>query len=163
MQTAVLNPSTKQDLPSAQLPTRTITSRAQTRRLPTIAKNAVLLAQRKLDCCGGKCGMESPDRIVGNVARAAQEVINGARPLTQLVRWLTSDTYEAIRKRMSVQARSARPARRTVTITSCHVCRVNHDTVEGTVILSDGGRVRAAVVRLEAFRGRWRASYLQTI
>ena len=181
MQTAVLTPETDQDLPAVSLadiasttpdpaptsepqsPTRTVTSRLQARRLPSVAKRALLSNQINLDCCEGKCGMEMPDRIVGNVARAAQEVINGARPLTQLMRWLSADTYDALRKRLSIQARSARPARRSVTITSCHVCRVNHDTVEGTVILSDGGRVRAAVVRLEAFRGRWRATYLQTV
>ena len=144
-------------------PVRTSASRAQIRRLPPLAKRAVLAQQTMQDCCEGKCGMENPQRIVSNIARAAQEVINGARPITQLMRWLTADTYDAIRRRLSVQARSARPARRAVTVTSCHICRINHDTVEGTVVLSDGGRVRAAVVRLEAFRGRWRASYLQTI
>lgn len=145
--------------------------RAEVRRLPAISRNAVLQKQKSANsqkqknanCCEADCGLARPEEVAGTIVRAAQEVINGARPLKMLMRWLTTDAYEALRRRMSVQARSARPTRRTVTITSCHVCRIDHDTVESTVILSDGGRIRAAVIRLEAFRGRWRATYLQTV
>lgn|SRR5690625_1660091 len=152
-----------QTAPTAPTRTRRTLPRAEVRRLPAISRKAVLQPQEPAACCSGQCGLPRPEEVAGTIVRAAQEVINGARPLKMLMRWLSTDSYEALRRRMSVQARSANPTRRTVTITSCHVCRIDHDTVEGTVILSDGGRIRAAVIRLEAFRGRWRATYLQTV
>lgn len=135
----------------------------EVRRLPAIKKGPLLTPPPTIECCDDDCGLADPKEIAGTVVRAAQEVINGARPLKMLTRWLSTDAFDSVRKRVSVQARSASPSRRTVAITSCHVCRIDHDTVEGTVILSDGGRIRAAVIRLEAFRGRWRATYLQTV
>lgn len=162
MQTAVLDPATKTQALLTPRRNAQIES-AQVRRLPTIGKRAFLPSPTLAQCCEGACGMDAPEIVVEKIARAAQEVINGARPLNQLIRWLTADAFEALEKRMSIQRRKLRPTQRTVNITSRRVCRVNHDTVEGTVILSDGGRIRAAVVRLEAFRGRWRATYLQTL
>lgn len=166
MKSAVLDTRIATELttlaPPAPKPQRR-TPRAEMRRLPEVAKRG-LRNRRLLDlCCEGRCGMENPERVAGTIARAAQEIINGARPLNMLTRWLTTDAFNALRKRLSVQARSDQPTQRTVTITSSRVCRIDHDTAEGTVILSDGGRIRAAVVRLEAFRGRWRASYVQTL
>lgn len=163
---ALDTPSTGTALPAPPPPisrSARTTPREEIRRLPAAAKNAALGIRAPQGCCDGKCGMENPERVAGNIVRAAQEIINGARPINMLTRWVTSETFEAVKKRLSIQARSSRPTRRTVTITSSRVCRIDHDTIEGTVILSDGGRIRAAVVRLEAFRGRWRASYLQTL
>ncbi|HLS03884.1 MAG TPA: Rv3235 family protein [Actinomycetales bacterium] len=161
MQTAVLDPASKSQ--SLLAPNRkTGLEPAQVRRLPTLAKRA-LVPSTSAQCCGGACGMDAPEVVAEKIARAAQEVINGARPLKQLTRWLTAEAFEGLEKRLSIQRRKLRPSQRAVNITSRRVCRVNHDTVEAAVVLSDGGRIRAAVVRLEAFRGRWRATYLQTL
>lgn len=137
--------------------------RSEIRRLSPIARRSLTRGAPPKPCCDGACGMADPRAVMAAIVRGAQEVINGARPLNILTRWLTSDAYEALAKRVSIQARSSRPTRRTVTITSSHACRIGHDIAEGTVILSDGGRIRAAVIRLEAHRGRWRASFLQTV
>lgn len=149
--------------PASSHPRDSQGSRAEIRRLSPIAKQALARKSPPPKCCDGACGMDDPRHVMAAIVRGAQEVINGARPLNTLVRWLTSEAYADVAKRTSLQARSTRPTHRTVTITSTHVCRIGHDIVEGTVILSDGGRVRAAAIRLEAFRGRWRASYLQTV
>ena len=51
------------------------------------------------------------------------------------------------------------PARATIRRT--HLSRVSPTAAEASVVLVDGGRVRAAALRLEVHRGRWRATVLQ--
>jgi hypothetical protein len=41
------------------------------------------------------------------------------------------------------------------------VCRVSSTVAEGTAVVHDGVRVRAAAVRFEVHRGSWRATILQ--
>lgn len=102
--------------------------------------------------------LEDPTRLCGAVVMAAIEALTSARPLVQLARWVSPEVYEAL-------ARAARPGpasgRRGVVLRSVRTCRISPTVAEGTAVVHDGTRVRAAAVRLEVHRGTWRATVLQ--
>ncbi len=102
--------------------------------------------------------LDDPTRLCGAVVVAAIEALTSARPLVQLARWVSPDVYESL-------ARAARPGpatgRRGVVLRSVRVCRLGPEVAEGSVVVHDGARVRAAAVRFEAHRGTWRATVLQ--
>lgn len=98
-----------------------------------------------------------PRQIGGAVVLAAVEALRGVRPLAQLVRWVSPEVFESL-------ARAAGPAtgaRTRAVIRAQRVCRISPTVAEGSVVVHDGARVRAAAVRLEAHRGSWRATVLQ--
>ncbi|GEN78317.1 Rv3235 family protein [Actinotalea fermentans] len=102
--------------------------------------------------------LEDPTRLCGAVVMAAIEALTSARPLVQLARWVSPEVYEAL-------ARAVRPGpatgRRGVVLRAVRLCRVGPTVAEGTAVVHDGARVRAAAVRLEVHRGSWRATVLQ--
>lgn len=102
--------------------------------------------------------LEDPTRLCGAVVMAAVEALASARPLVQLARWVSPEVYEAL-------ARARRPGptagRRGVVVRSVRLCRVSPAVAEGTAVVHDGTRVRAAAVRFEVHRGSWRATVLQ--
>lgn len=132
------------------------------KRLPSIARRAAVRKPLKKKCCS-QCDMVHPERAAISITKAVQETINGARPLPQLTRWVSAEVLNAVTRRTAITQRANAASKRTVVITNSRICRIKHDVVEGAVMISDGGRLRAAVIRLEAFRGRWRATYLQTM
>ncbi|MEE6273419.1 Rv3235 family protein [Georgenia wangjunii] len=107
--------------------------------------------------------LPDPAPWAGSLVRAAVEVLVGTRPVSQLTRWLSADLYEALARRAGLAVRilgrpsTARQAR----IQHVHVCVVRPDVCEASVVVHDGQRVRAAAVRLEVHRGRWRATALE--
>lgn len=102
--------------------------------------------------------LEDPTRLCGAVVMAAVEALVSARPLVQLARWVSPEVYESL-------ARARRPGpptgRRGVVVRSVRLCRVGPTVAEGTAVVHDGNRVRAAAVRFEVHRGSWRATVLQ--
>lgn len=102
--------------------------------------------------------LEDPTRLCGAVVVAAVEALTSSRPLAQLARWVSPEVYEAL-------ARATRPApaggRRAVALRRVRVCRVSPTVAEGTAVVHDGVRVRAAAVRFEVHRGSWRVTVLQ--
>lgn len=102
--------------------------------------------------------LDDPARLCGAVVMAAIEALTSSRPLVQLARWVSPDVYEAL-------ARAARPGpavgRRGVVLRRVRVCRISPTVAEGSVVVHDGARVRAAAVRFEVHRGSWRATVLQ--
>jgi hypothetical protein len=102
--------------------------------------------------------LDDPTRLCGAVVMAAIEALTSARPLVQLARWVSPGVYEAL-------ARAARPGpaagRRGVVLRGVRVCRIGPTVAEGSAVVHDGTRVRAAAVRFEVHRGSWRATVLQ--
>ncbi len=94
------------------------------------------------------------------LAQAAVEVIRGARPLAQLVRWLTPGVYDAVGRRAALGTGVSQTGIRT-TIRRVRLCRFGTDAVEATVVVDDGPRVRAVALRMELRRGAWRGVALE--
>ena len=97
-----------------------------------------------------------PRQICGAVVLAAVEALRSARPLTQLVRWVSPEVFDSL-------ARAAVPAtgdRTRAVVRGQRICRISPTVAEGSVVIHDGTRVRAAAVRMEAHRGSWRVTVL---
>lgn len=98
------------------------------------------------------------------LSRMCVEALLGMRAATQLQRWLTPELYDAVARRAGLAVRilgrsvgSPRPR-----IISHHAQTAEDGrSAEVCVILHDGAKVRAVALRLEAFRGRWRASAIE--
>jgi hypothetical protein len=105
---------------------------------------------------------EDPAAWCGAIVRAAVEALTGSRPTAQLGRWLTADLYDELARRAGLTMRiKGRPmVRRQAVVRRVHVCRLGALVAEAAVVVHDGERVRAAAVRVEAHRGRWRATAL---
>lgn len=106
---------------------------------------------------------EDPAQWSGSYVRAAVEALAGTRPAPQLARWSTAELYESLSRRAGLAVRiSGRPAVvRQAVVRRVRLCRLSDTTVEAAVVVHDGERVRCAAVRVEAYRGRWRATALQ--
>ncbi len=119
--------------------------------------------------------LPDPVQLCGAVTLAAVEVLAGTRPLAQLTRWVTPGVLDqvATRFRRLAPARAqraaqlaARPEGTTAPaprarVRSVRVSRIGPTVAEGSVVLYDGERVRAAAVRLQVHRQAWRVSVLQ--
>lgn len=96
------------------------------------------------------------------LVRAAVEVLIGHRPAAQLTRWMEAELWTSLNRRallgVQVAGRAQQPA--PVHVRRVHGCQVSETTWECSVVVHDGERVRAAAVRLELKRGRWRATAL---
>ncbi|MFC7406366.1 Rv3235 family protein [Georgenia alba] len=107
--------------------------------------------------------LPDPQQWAGALVRSTVEVLCGSRPVAQLARWLAPELFESVSRRAGLAERiQGRPrmAARAI-IRRVHVCRIEAGTVEASVVVHDGSHLRAAAVRLEAHRGRWRATALQ--
>ena len=119
--------------------------------------------------------LPDPTQLCGAVALAAVEALAGARPLAQLARWVTPNVLDQLETRYRhlapARARRAATASRQAKdrgcpipralVRSARISRVSATVAEGTVVLYDGERIRAAAVRLEVRRQTWRVSVLQ--
>ncbi|PZR51538.1 energy transducer TonB [Xylanimonas oleitrophica] len=110
--------------------------------------------------------LPDPTAMCCAVVRAAAEVLRGDRPAAQLTRWVTPVVLDQLTERARLvreapASTTAQPAgRRPVQVRRVRLER-HGESAEATVVLDDGGRVRAAAVRLEARRGQWRVAVLE--
>ncbi|SDQ08861.1 Rv3235 family protein [Quadrisphaera sp. DSM 44207] len=107
--------------------------------------------------------LPDPGGLVPGLVQATVEVLSGARPAAQLLRWLSADVYAGLQRRAALTAR-VRGAR--TTAPRAHVRRVHLSSprdgvVEGAAVVRDGERVRAVALRLEGLDGRWRVTALE--
>lgn len=108
-----------------------------------------------------------PTALCCAVAHAATEVLRGVRPLAQLVRSVSPEVYDQLEAlaRVRSAARERRGAPPTPQSRSrvrrARVVRVAPEAAEATVIIDDVDRVRAAALRVELHRGRWRVVVLE--
>lgn len=104
--------------------------------------------------------LPDPATWCGTLVRTCVEVLLGTRPPAQLARWLTADLYEMLSHRAAAGTALPTTAHR-VRLLRVHTCAVDDTHHEASVVIHDGRRVRAAAIRIEVHRGRWRASALE--
>jgi len=89
------------------------------------------------------------------VSQALVEVLGAHRPVSQLVRWTTTDVYARLaRGSQAVGNRHARRGRRPV-VRSVHVSGDRDGLAEVTAVVVVGERVRALAFRMVGRDGRW--------
>lgn len=97
------------------------------------------------------------------LVRAAVEVLTGSRPTAQLSRWLSADLYDSLARRAGLAVRVlGRPEPALCArVRRVRCTQVRPGVHEAAVVVHDGVRIRAAAVRVECHRGRWRATALE--
>ncbi len=107
--------------------------------------------------------LPDPTRLCCAMAQAAVEGLRGTRPLAQLTRWVSPDVFERLTLRAQLVQGSGVPTQASGRsgIRRVRVFRIGDGAAEASVVVDDGARVRAVAVRLEAHRGRWRATALE--
>ena len=106
--------------------------------------------------------LPEPRRWAGSIAKAAVECLLGVRPAPQLARWIDGPVYEALARRAGLANRMLGSHRAASTrLISAHVQERGDGSVEATVTIHDGARVRAAALLLEVFHGRWLVTSLE--
>lgn len=104
--------------------------------------------------------LPDPAEVASAIVVAAVEVLSGARPPSQLVRWLSPELHEHVTGERAARGPQLEPVRR-ARARRATVCRLTTEVVEATVVVHDGQKVRAAAIRLEVHRRRWRATVLE--
>ncbi len=104
-----------------------------------------------------------PRPWAARLVQAIVEVAMGARPAGQLVRWTTSEVYDAIRHRVSLVASTppAGRAPRAAHVRSVHLSEPADGVAEVCALVQHGSRCRVIALRLEGFDGRWQCTALQ--
>ncbi|QJW36143.1 Rv3235 family protein [Cellulosimicrobium protaetiae] len=106
--------------------------------------------------------LPDPTALCCAVVRAAVEVLRGERTVSQLARWVSPEIYETLARRARIVADGPRETTtRPAAVLRARVLRIGEGVAEGTVVVEDGDRVRAAAARLEARRGAWRVVALE--
>lgn len=95
-----------------------------------------------------------------------QEVLEGRRPVQQLLRWSTPEIYVAVQRRAVLAARlrarrPRRPGARAPRVLTVHTCCPAERVVEVSAVVHDGEKVRAYALRVEGAPDRWRVSALE--
>jgi hypothetical protein len=110
--------------------------------------------------------LPEPKPWAGRLVQAIVEVTAGVRPIGQLVRWTTTEVYDAVRSRGMAASRDAGPIGRTqrrlgAVVRSVHVNEPADGVAEVCAVVQQGARCRAIALRLEGIDGRWQCTALQ--
>ena len=129
-------------------------------------RRAALAAERAAataEAAVGPVPTGDPTSVCCSLVLAAVESLAGIRAVAQLARWVTPEVYEALSTRaaLTVRVLGAEAASRRPEVRRVRVCRIGEHVAEATVVVDDGRRVRAVAVRLESWRGAWRAVALE--
>ena len=113
-----------------------------------------------------RADLPDPTAWAGRITHALLEVMTGARPAPQVVRWTTPEVYAVVARRNALAARRAAagtgPRRRSrLQVRRIRVCEPADGVAEAAVVVHHGDRVRAVAVRLEGQDGKWRVTALQ--
>ena len=104
--------------------------------------------------------LPEPKAWVRYMAQALIEVMSGARPAPQVIRWTTPEVYSAVARRNAASARRTVIARRAI-VRRVRICEPVDGVVEACAVVVDNGRVRAIAMRLIGVDRRWVVSELQ--
>jgi Family of unknown function (DUF6459) len=104
--------------------------------------------------------LPEPQAWVRHMAQALVEVMSGARPAPQVIRWTSPEVYSAVARRGAVSGRRAVVARRAL-VRRVRICAPVDGVIEACAVVVDDGRVRALAMRLTGIDHRWVVSELQ--
>ncbi|MGH3328510.1 MAG: Rv3235 family protein, partial [Streptomycetales bacterium] len=122
-------------------------------------------------------GLPDPHGPAIRLAQAIVEVLAGARPASQLLRWTTQQVYTGILTRVAERpprgtatapvpagpeaSSGTRPARACARVHVTRVCEPADGVAEASVMVRWGPRSRAMALRLEARNGCWICTALE--
>jgi hypothetical protein len=104
--------------------------------------------------------LPEPQAWVTSMAQALVEVMSGARPAPQVIRWTTPEVYSAVARRNAFSGRRTVAARRAI-VRRVRICEPADGVVEACAVVVDNGRVRALAMRVTGIDRRWVVSALQ--
>ncbi|MGH8894392.1 MAG: Rv3235 family protein, partial [Actinomycetes bacterium] len=104
--------------------------------------------------------LPEPRRWSGRFVQAVVEVLAGDRPVTQLVRWTTTDVYDEVACRVLDGAAGRLDDRRAV-VRSVHVSEPADGIAEVAAMVRRGLRTTAVAMRLEGLDGRWQCTAIE--
>jgi len=112
--------------------------------------------------------LPDPVPLLENLAKSAFEIIEGARDLDQIARWVTDPVYRDLLRRVILGTRVRRRnnvsvPRPRVTVITMVMFEPRDGVIEATILLNTHPRVRAVAIRLEGLDKRWRASVLAVL
>lgn len=104
--------------------------------------------------------LPEPQAWVRHIAQALIEVMSGARPAPQVIRWTTPEIYSAVARRSAAAGRRSLAARRAI-VRQVRICEPVDGVIEACAVVVDNGRVRALAMRLTGVDRRWVVTELQ--
>ena len=104
--------------------------------------------------------LPEPHAWVRSMAQALVEVMSGARPAPQVIRWTTPEVYSAVARRNAVSCRRTMVARPAI-VRRVRICEPVDGVIEACAVVVDNGRVRALAIRMTGVDRRWVVSALQ--
>lgn len=96
-----------------------------------------------------------PEAFAAGLGQALVEVMWGARPPSQVVRWTSDDVQAVVARRSLVATRRGLRSGRPPVVRRVRVCEPADGIAEVSLVVIAGGRVRAIALRLEGLDGRW--------
>jgi hypothetical protein len=100
--------------------------------------------------------LPDPRPWAGRFAQAVLEVVAGARPAAQLVRWSSANVYEQVSRSAGRLTDTRRPVLRSV-----HVCEPVDGVAESAALARVGDRLRVLALRFEGLDGRWQCTAVE--
>lgn len=106
--------------------------------------------------------MQDPRYLCTAIGKAVVEVLAGARPMPQLMRWLSVDIYDAVdRRRQYARVELQNSGRLGARVLGTRIQQVAAHAFEASLTVDDRSRVRAVALRLERKNTGWRVVNLE--
>lgn len=105
--------------------------------------------------------LPDPRSWAAHMAQALVEVMAGARPAPQVIRWTAPEVYSTVARRAAMAARRGGGAGRRAVVRTVRVCEPVDGVAEACAVVVDGTRVRAIAMRLTGVDRRWLVTELQ--
>ena len=105
--------------------------------------------------------LPEPEAWVRHIAQALVEVMSGARPAPQVMRWTTPEVFAVVARRSATSGRRRVVVARRALVRKVRICEPADGVVEACAVVVDNGRVRALAMRLTGVDRRWVVTELQ--
>jgi hypothetical protein len=108
-------------------------------------------------------GLSDPGETARSLALCVAEILTGAREVETISRWITEEVQRHLQHRAALAARARSAARRprtrpVIRVGSVMVCVPRDGVAEAAVVVHTRSHARAVAIRLEEWKGRWRAT-----